>query len=435
MAKTTGRLTAVAVSKLTKQGLHHDGAGLYLKVTASGSKSWVFRYMLNGQARAMGLGELGVGPNFTVSLADARIVAAEQRKILLRGDDPIESRNAEREAKRVAAAVAVAKAKTFSECAEAYIEAHRAGWRNAKHADQWSATLKAYAEPTIGNLPVSAVDTPLVLEILKPIWNTKPETASRVRGRIEAVLDYAKVAGYRQTVENPARWKGHLDQSLPARKKVRKVQHHPALPYQRVGEFMAALGGREGMAPLAFQFLILTAGRSGEVLGARWSEIDEAEKVWIIPPERMKGDREHRVPLTAAALAVLERAKKLGTPSDYIFPGARANRPLSNMALEMLIRRMNGNSGPPTWRDHKGEEIVPHGCRSAFRDFCGEQTAFPAEVAEAALAHAIADRTAAAYARSDLFERRRKLMDAWGKFCAVERKPADVVDLDAARRA
>jgi integrase len=333
-------------------------------------------------------------------LAQARRQASKFRELVASGVDPIERRKAD----RTAARIAVAKALTFDDCRDAYIEAHEKAWRNPKHRQQWLNTLRTYATPVFGKLPVQAVDTGLVMKVLGPIWNTKPETASRVRGRVEVILDWAKVSEYRSG-ENPARWRGHLDHLLPAKSKVRKVEHHPALPYAQIGAFMASLREQPMGAARALEFLILTATRTGETIGASWEEIDLETRIWMIPAGRMKVTREHRVPLSAAAAAVLKEMREL-RQNDFVFPGARQGRPLSEMALLMLLRRMGYG------------HITVHGFRSTFRDWAAERTNFPREVAEMALAHAIPDAVEAAYRRGDLFDKRRKLMDAWAAYCA-----------------
>jgi integrase len=346
---------------------------------------------------------MGMGPLHTVSLAEARKRAAEHRLRRHDGIDPIEARRAE----RLQARLDAAKAITFKECAEGYIKAHRAGWRNGKHAAQWEATLGTYAEPIIGNLSVQAIDTTLVLKALEPIWTAKPETAGRVRGRIEVILDWAKVRGYRQG-ENPARWRGHLDKLLPARGKVRKVEHHAALPYSKLLGFLIGLREQESISARALEFTILTAARTGEVIGVRWSEIDLINKTWTVPAGRMKAGREHRVPLSPRALAILEDMQEHRHADDgFVFPGGKPGKPLSNMAFLMLLRRMDRG------------DLTAHGFRSSFRDWAAERTNFPPEVAEMALAHTVSDKTVAAYNRSDLFERRRRLMQQWATFCTT----------------
>jgi integrase len=298
-----------------------------------------------------------------------------------------------------------AKVMTFRQCAEAYVAAHQAGWRNQKHAGQWPSTLSAYVYPHFGALPVQAIDTALVTKALEPIWLKKPETAGRVRGRIESILDWATARGYRKG-ENPARWRGHLENLLPKKSKVRRVEHHAALPYGELAAFMAQLRQQPGGGAAAFEFAILTAARTGEVLGARWDEINITERLWTVPAERMKAAREHRVPLSDSSLAILERMRQVGQ-SDYVFPGLKEKRPLSDMAMIMTLRRM-GRGG-----------LTTHGFRSTFRDWAAERTNFPREVAEMALAHAVSDKVEAAYRRGDLFEKRRQLMAAWVRYCAT----------------
>jgi integrase len=389
--------------------MHCDGGGLYLQVTTGVDgeprRSWLYRYATgevatsrSGKPRRIER-EMGFGAYPRVSLADAREKAKDAQKLRERGVDPIEAKRDQ----RAAAAVAVAKAMTFDECADRYIAAHRAGWRNAKHADQWQATLTTYATPVFGKLPVAAIDTGLIMRALEPIWTTKPETASRVRGRIESVLAWATVRGFRQG-PNPAQWKNHLDHLLPARGKVRKVEHHAALPYGETSKFMTELRAQAGTAARALEFTILTAARTGEALGTCWEEIDLAAKVWTVPAERMKGGRQHRVPLSEAAVALIEKMAAT-REGEFVFPGARAARPLSNMALLMTLRRMGLG------------DLTAHGFRSTFRDWAAETTAYPGDVVEMALAHVVGSKVEAAYRRGDLFDKRRKLMEAWGKFC------------------
>jgi integrase len=403
--------------------MHCDGGGLYLQATAGSDgalrRSWIFRYATgeialsrNGKPRRVER-EMGLGSYLSIDLATARQMAMEARKLCAQGIDPIEARNG----RRAAAAVAEAKSRTLDQCSEAYIEAHRAGWRNAKHAAQWTATLSTYVSPVFGALPVAAVDTNLVMQSLEPIWTTKPETASRLRGRIESILAWATVRGYRDGA-NPAQWKNHLDHLLPARGKVRKVAHHAALPFDQMPAFMAALSERPAVAALALRFAILTAARTGEVIGTRWGEIDFDKKLWTVPAERMKAGRAHRVPLNAEALAVLKRIG-MGRADRLIFPGERGGK-LSNMAMLMLLRRMGRG------------DLTAHGFRSSFREWAAERTNFPGEVAEAALAHSVGSKVEAAYRRGDLTEKRRRLMDAWGEFCTGKPATGDVVPLKAA---
>jgi len=413
MAKT-GKLSAIEVRQAKGPAVLHDGGGLYLRVSATRAKSWVFRFQLDGKRRDMGL-----GPYPDISLAEARARAAAHRNQRRDGIDPLDAKAAQRQAQRVS----VAKGRTFRECAAEFIEKNRAGWRNAKHAAQWGSTLEAYVYPVIGDLPVGAIDAGLVVQVLDPIWNTRPETASRVRGRIEAVLDAATVRSFRQG-PNPAQWKGNLAHILPARRKVRKVEHHAALPFDDMPEFLAALRGREGMSSRALEFAILTAARTGEVLDARWGEFNLAERLWIVPAIRMKGGREHRVPLSDAALAVIDEVRPLALtrdgepdPAVPVFPSLRRALPLSNMVLLMLLRRMGRG------------DLTVHGFRSTFSDWAAERTAYPREVVEMALAHAIGDKVEAAYRRGDLFEKRRQLMDAWARFCGAPSGAGQVVPM------
>jgi integrase len=394
MTQRIHRLSAVKVANLRQRGMYADGGGLYLQVSQNGTRSWIFRFKQSGRSRDMGLGSLTA-----VSLATAREIAADCRRKRSAGLDPIETRKADRREAQLAAA----RSMTFDQCRDAFIEAHRAGWQNAKHRGQWTASLASYVTPVFGPLPIQSVDVGLVMKALEPIWSTKPETAARVRGRIERILDWSKVRGFRQG-ENPARWRGHLDVLLPARSKVRQVEHHAALPYSEIGTFMAALRTREGVAARALEFAILTAARTGEVLGARWDEVGLEAKVWTVPASRMKGGREHRVPLSRAAVALLKNMQTVH-PNDLVFPGDRRGKPLSNMSMLMTLRRMGRN------------DLTAHGFRSTFRDWAAECTNFSREVAEAALAHVIGDRVEAAYRRGDLFEKRRRLMDAWATYC------------------
>lgn len=396
MANAINKLSAAKISKLSKPGLYGDGGSLYLQITQGGVKSWLFRYMINGKARGMGL-----GPLHTVSLAEARSRALAARKRLLDGIDPLEVKHREKATKQATQA----KAKTFSECAEAYISAHRAGWKNEKHGAQWESTLETYAEPVFGKTPVSEIDTALVMKVLEPIWTEKTETATRVRGRIESVLDWATVRGYRSG-DNPARWKGHLDHLLPKRSKVQKVVHHPALPYKEAPAFMALLATQQSTAAHALRFLILTATRTSEVLGMQWEEVDMTERTWTIPAGRMKMGKEHRIPLSSATIKIL-KTQKAQKQSNYVFPGQKENAPLSNMAFLQLLKRMERT------------DITAHGFRSTFRDWVGETTHYPREVAEAALAHMIKDKAEAAYARGDLFKKRAEMMKAWADYLEV----------------
>ena len=374
--------------KALSAGIHADGGNLYLQVTASGARSWIFRFSFAGKRHEMGLGAYPV-----VSLKEARAKAMDCRKAVAAGRNPL----AEKRAAAQAAGI------TFEEAVSRYLDAHEAGWRNAKHRQQWRNTLASYAFPAFGAEPVATIDVAAVMRILGPLWKEKTETASRLRGRIEAVLDWATANGYRHG-ENPARWRGHLDKLLPKRAKVQRVQHHAALPYADLPAFYASLEAQEGLGALALRFCILTAARTGEVIGARWQEIDGA--VWSVPAERMKGNRPHRVPLSAEALAILEAVRPLASSAEaFLLPGVKG-KGLSNMAMAAVLKRMNVAG------------ITVHGFRSAFRDWAGEQTSSPREVCEAALAHVNADKVEAAYLRSDLFERRRALLADWAGFCA-----------------
>jgi len=404
MARPIGWLTALKVDKAKKPGMYADGGGLYLRVTPEGTKNWVLRFMLERRPRWMGLGPLAL-----YGLQEARAKALDARRKRHEGVDPIEARRAERARQRLDAAKAV----TFKQCAEAYINAHRAGWRNDKHAGQWGATLSTYAYPVIGALSVQAVDTGLVLKILEPIWVTKSETAGRLRGRLENILDFAKVRGYRDG-ENPARWRGHLDKLLPARFKVRQVEHHAALAFAELPAFLASLREQEGIAARGLEFAILTGARTGEAIGARWSEIDLLDKTWTIPAARMKAHREHRVPLSARALAILDemRAARRGDASGaFVFPGGKPGTTLSNMAFLMLLRRMGRG------------DLTAHGFRATFKTWASERTSFQNEIVEVSLAHVIGGKVEQAYRRGDLFEKRRRLMQQWATFCTTA--PAD----------
>jgi integrase len=387
-------LSARTVQTLRKPGMYLDGRGLYLRIGPAGNKSWIYRFALGGKTRDMGL-----GPSPDISLAEARERATAQRKLRLDGTDPIAARQAGRQRAKLSAA----KSLSFKECAERYIASHQAGWKNPKHAAQWPATLSAYVYPAFGLLPVHAVDVGLVMKAIEPIWTEKPETASRVRGRIESVLDWATARGYRHG-ENPARWKGHLENLLPARSKVRHVEHHAALAYPEIAGFMAELRQKQGIAARALEFAILTAARTGEVIGAKWDEIDLDAKVWTVPGARMKAAKEHRVPLSDAALTILANMAA-ARQGDFVFPGGKAGRPLSNMAFLMTLRRMGRG------------DLTAHGFRSTFSDWCAEQTNTPSEVREMALAHVVGDKVEAAYRRGDLFEKRRQLAEAWAGFC------------------
>jgi integrase len=361
--------------------------------------------MLNGTAREMGLGSF---PEIT--LQRARDKAAEARRLKAEGIDPI----AERERQRALEIAQAARSVTFRHCAEAYIEAHRDGWKNDKHKAQWKNTLETYAMPTMGALPVSAIDVTLVSAVLEPIWKTKTETARRVRQRIETILDWATTRCYREG-ENPARWRGHLENLFSS--KVGKVEHHSALPYAELPAFMSSVKAQEGLGALALRFTILTAVRTGETIGALWPEIDMDKAVWTVPGSRTKTGRDHRVPLSKPALAILRTQHQATGGKGFVFPGARPKRPLSNMAMLETLRRM------------KRHDLTVHGFRSTFRDWAEEQTNFPGSVAEAALGHIVGDKTEAAYRRGDLFEKRRKLMAAWAQYATTSADVGKVINL------
>jgi integrase len=390
------RLSAIFVGQVSQPGRYHDGSGLYLQVRSASEKSWLFRFRRKW---------MGLGPVRDVSLAEARTAAAKCRKMLLAGVDPLEARRSEK--RKVLAGT------TFKECAERYVGSHQAAWRSPKHRHQWQSTLSTYAYPILGDFPVATVDTGLIIKVLEPIWTTKPETASRLRGRIESVLDWAKARGYREG-DNPARWRGHIDNLLPAPRKLRATNHHPALPYAEMPEFMHELRQRDGIATRALEFTILTAARTGEAIAARWDEI--AGGVWTIPASRMKSGREHRVPLSDA---VLELIAKLPREGQYLFAGSRLGSHLSNMSLLAVLRRMGRT------------DLTTHGFRSSFRDWVSERTNYPRDIAEAALAHVVADKTEAAYRRGDALAKRRRLMAEWSRFCSERTMAGGVVALHA----
>jgi len=377
-------------------GKHGDGRGLFLLVKPSGARSWVLRYQVHGRRRDLGLGAY---PDVTLLIARER--ALDARRLIANGEDPIAKKRQ-------------AKPKTFKDAALELIESKRPGWKNAKHAAQWTSTLETYVFPKIGSVQVARVETADVIAALKPSWAEKPETANRVRQRIEAVLDYATALGLRAG-DNPARWRGHLDHLLPKPTKVRAVKHHPALPHAEIAGFMGDLSNRTGVGARALAFTILTAARSGETRGMTWSEVDFENQIWTIPAQRMKAGKEHRVPLSDAALAQLGRRRDNDT---LVFESeAKPGKPISDMSMTAVLRRM-GHGG-----------ITVHGFRSTFRDWAGETTGFPREVIELALAHGIKDKAEAAYARSDLFDKRRKLMNAWANTATTQNRPDNVVAL------
>ena len=405
------KLTVFGMRKLVEPGRYGDGNGLWLQVRGPEQRSWLLRYKWNGRERQMGL-----GPTNVVTLAEAREAALEARRLVFRGIDPIEERSA-REAKLKAEQAA---AVSFEDCAKGYISAHASAWRNEKHKAQWAATLATYAYPEIGTKAVGTITADDVVRVLEPIWQDKTETASRLRGRIEVVLDHAKARGWRAG-ENPAKWKGNLSHRLAKPSAVAQVEHHAALPWQQAGDFVIKLQKVEAVTARALEFVILTASRTNEVLGARWSEFDLDEKVWTVPAERMKNKREHRVPLTDRSVEILTGLLPLrSSPDGFVFPGARPGSGLSQMSLAMLLRRLGY------------AEITVHGFRSTFRDWVSESTSYPDEIAEMALAHTIKNKVERAYRRGDLFEKRRRLMADWAGYCAQpSRKAGEVVAIRA----
>lgn len=403
MGKRQNELGALEVSRIKTRGIHFVGgvAGLAINVTKSGSRSWILRYQVGGKRRDKGLGGY---PD--VTLAQAKEAARAARAKIAHGIDPIEDGRALR-SQLIASQVS---AITFSQAAKQYIDTHEDSWRNAKHTQQWRNTIQTYADPVIGRVLIRDVDLPQILKVLEPIWRTKTETASRLRGRMESVLDWASARGFR-TESNPARWKGLLDKLLPSPGKIAKADHHRALPYAGMPEFMKSLAEQQGIAPRALEFAILTACRSGEVRGAKWTEIDMDNGVWIVPAIRMKAGKEHRVPLSAAAMDIVKLQKESAF-CNFVFPSSRSSKksegsPLSDMALLAVLRRME-------------VPAVPHGFRSTFRDWCAETTDYPREVAEMALAHTIGDKVEAAYRRGDLFDKRKQLMQEWADFAATK---------------
>lgn len=394
MPKQAKELGALAVNRLKAAGWHAVGgvAGLGLEVKPTGARSWTLRVMVGAKRREIGLGAFpGVG------LADARDKARTLREEIAGGVDPVEKR---REARSLLIAAQTA-GMTFDACAATYIKAHRDGWKNPKHAQQWENTLATYAGPVIGSMLVRHVETPHVLAVLEPIWREKTETASRLRGRLETILDWATVRSEREGL-NPARWRGHLDKLLPAKSKVRKVKHHAALPWREIGQFMPRLRAAEGMGARCLEFAILTASRSEEARGATWTEIDLGAALWCIPADRMKMDRDHRVPLSPAALTLLDKLPRI-VGNDLVFPAPRGGV-LSDATLGAVLKRM-------------GLDVTAHGFRSTFRDWAAESTAYPGDVAEMALAHVVKNKVEAAYRRGDLFEKRQRLMNDWAEYC------------------
>lgn len=401
MASKRAEVTWKEVAALGAPGRHRVGQNLYLQITQAGARSYLFRFKLAGPGQKQR--EMGLGGFKDITLSEARDEARNLRRLVRDGIDPIEHRRRDRDAARRAQEGAI----SFQKAVEKFLEDNEHAWKNEKHRQQWRNTLASYAYPTMGTVRVGDVETQHVLEVLRPIWREKTETASRVRGRIETVLDWAKTHGMRDG-ENPARWRGHLSNALPSRASLQKVDHHPALPYDKLSAFMVDLRKREGMSALALEFLILTAARSGEVRGARWDEFDLKKGVWTVPAERMKAGREHRVPLSPRALDIAKSLHEVRTGA-FVFPAPRGGE-FSDAALGALLKRMKRTS------------ITVHGFRSTFRDWAAEQTSFPPEIAERALAHVNRDKVEAAYQRSDLFEKRRKLMETWARFCEGDGK-------------
>jgi integrase len=411
MGRPLNRLSVRRIKSLKRDGNYADGGGLYLTVAKDGrNKSWLFRYASGGRERWMGL-----GPIETVTLAEAREAALQCRKLRQQGVDPIEQRNAQ----RAAAKVAAAKTLTFDQCVASYLATHRSKWRSVRHSQQWDRTLRDYASPIIGRLPVASVDTALVMKVLqqdvegKPFWQARPETASRVRGRIESILSWATVSEFRSG-DNPARWTGHIKELLPSRRQLHATVHHAALPYREIGTFMAQVRSQEGVIARAFEFLVLTAARRAEVLGARWTEFDLDQRIWTRPAARMKGNAPHRVPLSGRALEIV-REMWAFRQNEFVFPGQRDVLAPSNF-FKFLKALGRG-------------DVTSHGFRSTFRDWAGEQTNFSREICEDALAHRVGNAVEEAYRRGDFLEKRRRLMEAWADFCERPATSGEVVPI------
>jgi len=407
MAKNINKLTAVKIKQIKKPGWYPDGLGLYLQISPSGSKSWVYRYEIKSKERRCGLGAYP-----TISLLMARDVADEFRKLRTKGIDPIEHKKQIELQKKLEESKTI----TFKQSATAYIESHKSGWKNKKHQNQWTNTLQTYAYPLLGNLPVQDVDTDLVIKVLEPIWYTKTETASRVRSRIENVLDWAKVRKFR-TGENAARWRGHLDKLLPRPSKIRKVKNQPALAYAELPEFYKALRNKNTISAKALTFIILTATRTNETLGAKWDEFDFETATWTIPDSRMKDGEEHRIPITFEMLELIEELK-IFKQDDYVFPGQQKGKSISDTSVRKNIKQINKNNS-----------FVTHGFRSTFKDWCAEKTNFSKDLSESALAHKIENATRAAYERGDKLEKRRTLMDAWTNYCLSSTPKSNVTPI------
>lgn len=393
MARQVNKLTDRTVKSKTERGLYSDGNGLNLQITKAGVKSWLFRFMLDGKAR-----EMGLGPIHEVTLSQARLDALDCKKMVREGIDPIE----DRKQRLMNRKVANKPMPDFKDCAEKYMRAHSPSWRNAKHQQQWANSLTNHVYPKLGSMPVNTIERSHIMQVLDPIWRDKTETAKRIRGRIETVLSWATVQGFREG-ENPARWRGHLDNLLPKPSALKKEKHFAALPYQEIKSFMDELRQREANSANALRLIILTATRSSEARSATWSEFDLDKATWTIPAERMKAQKEHIIPLCKEAVELINALPHMAS-NDYLFAGVRSGKPLSDMVFAALMKRM-GRTG-----------ITTHGFRSTFRDWAAEQTAFPREVIEAALSHKLKDKVEAAYFRSNLLDKRRELMDKWADY-------------------
>ncbi len=400
---SNNKLTAIKVKNTNKPGRYPDGGGLFLQVRSAKSKSWVFRFKINGKAKEMGLGTITVVP---LNLARKKVI--ENKQMILEGKNPIVERKAQK-LRNLSADVP-----TFSECAKEFIHCRQEGWKNEKHKEQWKRTLEVYTFPIFGRHPVDQVSTELVLKAIRPIWYEKTETADRVRSRVENILDWAKIKGYRNE-ENPARWRGHLSFLLPSASKTKKVNHHKALSHHEIGNFLCELRKSDGVSARALEFCILTATRTGEVLHAKWSEISFENETWTIPASRMKSEKEHRVPLSTEAISILAGVARHST-GEYIFTSLGRDRPMSTNSMLMTLRNIEN-------------EVTVHGFRSTFRDWTAEKTAFAREVCEAALAHVVLNKTEAAYRRGDLFLKRKKLMNEWASYCNHPKAPSAIAHI------
>lgn len=398
-------LTIKRIQNEKRKGRYADGNGLYLQVARSGAKSWIFRYKRNKKTYEMGLGGIDLYP-----LVEARRKAMDLKKLIADGLDPI----TESKKRKQAQFLNDARQITFASCAQQYIDSHKVAWKNEKHLTQWTNTLEQYIYPFIGELSIADIDTDLIIKCFQPIWTTKTETASRTRGRVERIFDWALARGFR-TTPNPARWKGHLDKLLPSPMKIKRVEHFKAMSLDEMGAFCKRLRSEQGISSRALEFTILTAARTNEVLGAKWEELDIDQKIWTIPADRMKANNLHQVPLSPRAIEILLMLRA-HRKSVYVFSGRRPNKPLSNMAMLKVLRKMK-------------IKTTTHGFRSTFRDWAAEKTNFPREVAEAALAHTLGNKVELAYLRTTLFDRRAKMMNQWDKFCATETRRAEVLHL------